>query len=110
MKAHKDPGAVVPRVVHGCGSYPFEGLGKWVSRRIRLLLKDMGDQHLVTSTTQFKEEAEKVELSLCIVLAKMDIKDFFLTGKASALLQAVFGDSIKTLNASRRLLHDVLEF
>ena len=85
IKAHKEPGSVVPRPIHGCAGYMLQGLSRWVASRLRLHFKKAAE-HLIMSGNDLVKKALKTRLMPQSKLARLDVRDFFTSGEHQELL------------------------
>ena len=105
VKTHKDPGAVVARQLH-CGSgHPFAPMMRFLARHLRVEVNQHGD--IIRNTRHLIDSVSKVRVDSSCILVKLDIKDFFMSGRHVDLVGAVsacFSDSYG------RMLADVTKF
>ena len=90
LKTHKPQGAIVPRAIHGCPNYSFEGLARWVSSKIDEYLSQF--KHLVKNP----EAAKDYLCGLNLVgpasdsrFVKLDIHEFYMSGTLQQIKSTV---------------------
>ena len=78
IKTHKNPGEVVPRVLHSGCNFPFQELGAWLSHVLRVKLQNL--PHLVKDTNAAVAMLKTVKLEDSDLLVTADVSDFFMSG------------------------------
>ena len=107
LKSHKDPGEVSVRTVHSLPSFSLEGLSRWVMQKCRLVMKDF--TQLISSSKQVVDRIQRVRVDGYLILAKIDIKDFYTVGEHYKIAGAV----AKLFSYDKdlcSLVHDVVFF
>ena len=79
-KSQKEPGQVWFRVITGNAAYKYKSLAAWVSIHAKRLLRQHGNAHLVLSGVDFTRRLKRARFSDTALLAKLDLKDFYLEG------------------------------
>ena len=79
IKTHKDPGKVTARALHAAANCCFEGLGRYVSFKIRAQLQEyagciMSDAPMVCARLR------KLSVTATSRFLRIDVKDFFYSG------------------------------
>ena len=106
VKTHKAPGKIVARQLH-CGSnHPFAPMMRFLGRYLRAEVNKHG--HIIRNTRHLIESLSKIRIGSMCTLVKLDIKDFFMSGRHDDLVRAVekcFTDDFgRTLAAVTRFL------
>ena len=78
VKTHKPPGEISFRNLHVGGPQPFGGLSAWLNIQLDKVLKRL--PHVMTSTHDLANKLQQVEIDFPIGLARIDVKDFFMSG------------------------------
>ena len=87
IKTHKNPGSVVPRIIHGGGSFIFEALGRFVSSQIKPLLR--ARTHLLKDTDALIKKIQTLDIDDDDMLFTFDIHSFYLSGSHETLAEDV---------------------
>ena len=88
LKTHKDAGKVVVRCIHGQSAYCFEGLARWFVSHIRPIIA-ANCPYLLTNSVQAKHALSSVTIDSDCFFAKVDVKDFYLSGDTRVLVEDV---------------------
>ena len=78
IKSHKDPGEVVPRILHNCADHPFQHLGRWISKILRPALH--GYTHIARDTNMILRQLTGLVLDRTDMFLKADCKDYYMSG------------------------------
>ena len=74
VKSQKDPASF--RVISAVPGYPYVGLSRWLSNKIRGILKAQGATHLIESGKQFAEAVDGMLVPRSARFGKLDLKEF----------------------------------
>lgn len=106
IKTHKDAGEVVPRPIHTSAQHPFAPGMRWLSQELR---KSLDLPHLLRDTQSLIHRLSTHTIPHDHVLVKIDIKDFFMSGHLSDLVEICsqyFEPAVR--EAGRNMLRTVL--
>ena len=81
VKTHKPPGSVSFRNLHVGGPQPFGGLSIWLNLQLDRVLRRL--PHVLSSTHDLANRLREVEFDFPIAMARIDVKDFFMSGTCS---------------------------
>ena len=92
MKTHKAAGAVDLRVIHSGAGHPFGGISKFVAVFLKRRLYEVGCVSFSTDDVIRKLRSLVIpeEHRHNVMLGKLDVKDFYMQGSASALTEGLF--------------------
>lgn len=112
-KTHKPPGAVGFRNIHSSSGWKLQGLSLWLAQELKALLLRTGATHILKDSADFVEKLSRVPLHTSQEVAKVDVKDFFMSGSPDELLTPIL-ESLPTSSTQelryRNLLKEVAEF
>ena len=108
IKTHKDPGSVVPRIIHSCVSHPYESVGRFIAKRMREYLNTL--RHLYNTTDTMLADITAQTYPSTAKISKVDIKDFYMEGYASDLVIEAFEyeTNMAVASAMKKLLFEYL--
>ena len=95
-KTHKLPGEVTLRPLHKSVGNPLNPAMRLLRYFFRLYLADV--QHIVKNSLSLKKKLEHIRVLINDLLVKVDVRDFFLSGRASAL-PAIYAQSLFPLSS-----------
>ena len=84
-KTHKPQTKISHRGIHATPQYSLFGLGAWVSMVLRKELAKPKYNHIVDSSRPFVESILKIKPRKEHFFAKVDVKDFYMSGTADEL-------------------------
>ena len=94
IKTHKPQGRVVPRPIHATPAHPMNPGMRWLASEVREALRPYG--HLLRDSDHFLTLLKGLEFSGGDRWYKCDVKDFFMSGEHSRLVEhssALIGES-----------------
>ena len=86
-KTHKPQGGISHRGIHCTPKHNLVGLGLWVSACLRARLSTEPYSQIIADSRQFKKEIEKLTPTKTARFAKVDIKDYFMSGAMTELVE-----------------------
>lgn len=87
LKTHKPPGSVVFRVLLDCSFSPFTPLARWINVKLDHHLGAL--THIAKDTRTLLNQVDRLEIDCRVILAKADIKDYYMSGEHSELCTSV---------------------
>ena len=102
-KSHKP--TVSFRPLHTAAGYAFKGLSMWLCKKVRAYFSDY--QYLLSNSSSLTKDLRKLVAEPTFVIAKFDIKDFFLSGTPEQLIRDA---KVPFSGMERELIGDVVEF
>lgn len=87
VKTHKPPGDISFRNLHVGGPQPFGGLSVWLNVHLDSVLRKL--PHVLQSTHDLASRLKPLEFSYPVALARIDVKDFFMSGTCDDFVACV---------------------
>lgn len=107
VKSHKTAGNVKTRPLHCCVGYSLEGIARWLTVAIRARLRILAP-HLIISSREARNRISTVTHAYDTKLVKVDLTDFYLSGKQDELRNDIMG-VFDTSDVNRPLYADIID-
>jgi len=103
VKTHKPQGQVAVRMIHSSAGHSAKALSVFIDRLLQPLVREI--PHLAADSGEVLEVVKQTSFGPLVCFAKVDIKDFYMSGDHSFLIQAI---KHQALPEQRAVLEEVL--